>query len=409
MYGFSTRAIHRKAAKKDVHGALRVPVYDCVAFEHDDAMSLKLSFEGKKPAHVYSRITNPTVEDFEQRIRDLAGGIAVVAVSSGMAAISNTVMALAESGSNVVTTKKIFGNTLALFEKTFAPWGLETRCVSMTDIDAVDAAIDKHTRAVFLESITNPHLEVADLKQLSQVTQKRGIPLVLDNTVMTPYLLNSKDAGVNIEILSSTKSISGGATSVGGVIIDNGNFDWNSTPKLKENAKKFGKMAFAATLRTDIYRNTGACLSPHNAYLQSLGLETLSLRLDKMCSNSQKLAEFLERHEQVESVQYPGLPSSPYHETANKLFHGKCGGIVTFDLSSQEACFSFIDKLKLIRRATNINDNKTLILHPASTIFGEFGEEEKKVMGVGSTLLRLSVGIEDYEDILQDLKRGFDK
>lgn len=406
MYSFATRAIHRRTTKKDVHGALRVPVYDCVAFEHDDAMSMKLSFEGKKPAHVYSRITNPTVEDFEQRIRELSGGLAVVAVSSGMAAITNTIMALADSGSNIVTTKKIFGNTLSLFEKTLKPWGLDTRCVSMTDTAALEAAIDQGTRAVFLESITNPHLEVADLQQISQVTERHGVPLVLDNTVMTPYLLDSKKAGVNIEILSSTKFISGGATTVGGVIIDNGNFDWKRSKKLVDTAGKFGRMAFAAALRSDVYRNIGACLSPHNAFLQSLGLETLSLRIDKTCMTAQRVAEYLERCGQMVSVNYPGLPSSPFHETAAKLFGKKFGGILTFDLPTQEACFAFIDKLQLIRRATNINDNKTLVLHPASTIFAEYGDAEKEVMGVRPTMLRLSVGIEDYDDILHDLQRG---
>ncbi|MDP2106040.1 MAG: PLP-dependent transferase, partial [Desulfobulbaceae bacterium] len=286
MYGFSTRAIHRRPTKKDVHGALRAPVYDSVAFEHDDAQSLKLSFEGKKPGHLYSRITNPTVEDFEQRIREISGGLAVVAVSSGMAAISNTIMALAESGANIVTTRKIFGNTLALFEKTLQPWGLETRCVSMADTEAIEKAIDENTRALFLESITNPHLEVADIEAIGRVAQRFGVPLVLDNTVLTPYLFDSKAAGVNIEILSSTKAISGGGTSVGGLIIDNGNFDWRKAQKLAERAGQFGRMAFIAALRADVYRNTGSCLAPHNAYLQSLGLETLSLRLDKTCANT---------------------------------------------------------------------------------------------------------------------------
>lgn len=408
-YAFATRAIHRKTAKRDVHGALRVPVYDCVAFEHDDAMSLKLAFEGKKPAHVYSRITNPTVEDFEQRIRELSGGLAVVAVASGMAAISNTIMTLAESGANLVTTSKIFGNTLALFEKTFKPWGLETRCVSMTDIAALEAAIDAGTRAVFLETITNPHLEVADLRQISQVTHRHGVPLVLDNTVMTPYLFDAKAVGVNIEILSSTKAISGGATTVGGVIIDHGNFDWQRAPKLAGLAGKFGRLAFTAALRADVYRNTGACLSPHNAFLQSLGLETLSLRLDKICSNALRLAESLQGQAQVVAVDYPGLPASPSYQNAVKLFGGKGGGLVTFELASQEACFAFMDRLRLISRATNINDNKTLILHPASTIFAEYGEAEKERMGVRSTMLRLSAGIEDYQDLVDDLRRGFDR
>ncbi|NOX26418.1 MAG: O-acetylhomoserine aminocarboxypropyltransferase/cysteine synthase [Deltaproteobacteria bacterium] len=406
MYGFATRAIHRRPFKKDVHGALRVPVYDCSSFEHDDSRSLQLSFAGKKPAHVYSRITNPTVEDFEQRLRELSGGLAALATSSGMAAISNTIMALAGSGTNIVTTKKIFGNTLALFEKTLQPWGLVTRCVSMSELDEIERAIDAKTCAVFLESMTNPHLEVADIGRISRLTHERGVPLVLDNTVMTPYLFNSKEAGADIEILSSTKSISGGGTVVGGVIIDNGTFDWLRSPKLAVKAESFGKMAFIAALRADVYRNIGACMSPHNAYLQTLGLETLSLRLDKTCANTQKIADFLENQPHIAAVHYPGLVSSPYHEIAARLFHGKYGGVLTFDLADQDSCFALMDSLQLIKRATNINDNKTLILHPASTIFVEYGEAEKTAMGLRSTMLRLSVGIEDYEDLLDDLQRG---
>ena len=408
MHGFTTRAIHGSRVRKDIHGSLRVPVYDSVAFEHESAQSIRLSFEGKKPAHAYSRISNPTVEDFEQRMKALSGGLAALAVSSGMAGITNTVLTLAEAGANIVTTRKIFGNTLSLFEHTLKPWGLTARYVSMTDPGEIEGAIDAGTRAVFMESITNPHLEVADCREISRITDKHGIPLVMDNTVMTPYLFNTGEAGVNIEILSSTKSISGGATSVGGVIIDNGNFDWRKAPKLSARAEKFGEMAFVSALRADVYRNTGACLAPHNAYLQSLGLETLSMRLDKTCANTLKVAEFLAGHPKVPALHYPGLAASPHHETAMALFRGKCGGILTFDLPDRDTCFQLIDSLRVIRRATNINDNKTLILHPASTIFAEYSEEEKAVMGIRPTMLRLSVGIEDHEDLLEDLQRGLE-
>ncbi len=408
MKGFTTKAVHGASLKKDVHGSLRMPVYDSVAFEHESARSIQLTFEGKKPAHAYSRISNPTVEDFEQRLRLLSGGTAVLAVASGMAAISNTILALAETGTNIVTTRYLFGNTLSLFEKTLKPWGLEVKYVSMTDPDEVDSAIDANTRAVFVESITNPQLEVADCSQLSVVSKKHGVPLVMDNTLLTPYLFNTKKAGVNIEVLSSTKYISGGATSVGGVIIDNGNFAWYKSPRLGNLAKKTGQMAFIAALRQEIYRNVGACMSPHNAYLQSLGLETMSLRIEKSCANTMQLAKFLEQHAKVKAVHYPGLPSSPYFAIAGKQFNNKYGGLLTFDLESREACFAFIDRLQLIRRATNLNDNKTLILHPASTIFTEYSEEEKLAMGVRPTMLRLAVGIEDHEDLLEDLERGFE-
>lgn len=406
MKGFATKAVHGVRLKKDVHGSLRMPVYDSVAFEYESARDMQLAFEGKKPAHAYSRISNPTVEDFEQRLRLLSGGVAVLAVASGMAAISNTILVLAEAGSNIVTTRNLFGNTLSLFEKTFKPWGMEVRYVSMTDPSEVDRSIDANTRAVFMESVTNPQLEVADCNKISEVTRKHGIPLVMDNTLMTPYLFNTKKAGVNIEVLSSTKYISGGATSIGGIIIDNGNYDWRSAPRLADWEKKSGQMAFIAALRQEIYRNIGACMSPHNAYLQSLGLETMGLRIEKCCANTQAVAEFLEHHPKVKEVYYPGLSSSPFYTIATKQFSNKYGGLLTFDLESQKDCFSFIDSLQLIRRATNINDNKTLIIHPSSTIFAEYSENQKLEMGVRPTMIRLAVGIEDYEDLLEDLERG---
>lgn len=408
MLGFTTRAIHGPRAKQDVHGALRVPVYDTVTFEHQDSRSLQLTFEGKKPAHAYSRISNPTVEYFEQTIRLLSGGLAVLAVSSGMAAISNTILALGGAGKNVVTSRHLFGNTLSLFEKTLSAWGLEVQYVSMTDLGSIDQALNDDSCALFLESITNPQLEVADCARIAEITKAHGVPLILDNTVMTPYLFNSKDVGVDIEILSSTKYISGGGTSVGGLIIDNGSFDWAQSPRLAAKAKKFGPMAFMASLRQGIYRDVGACLTPHNASLQSLGLETMALRIDKSCANSMLIASFLEGHEKVQETHYPGLPGTRDRQTAVRQFGNKFGGILTFDLKSQAECFLLMDRLQLIKRATNINDNKSLIIHPSSTIFTEYSPSEQEAMGVRPTMLRLAIGIEDGEDLQNDLEKGLE-
>ncbi|HEB49227.1 MAG TPA: O-acetylhomoserine aminocarboxypropyltransferase/cysteine synthase [Desulfobulbus sp.] len=406
MKGFTTRAIHGGMPGPEAHGALRTPVYDTVAYEHEDARSLQLAFEGRKPAHVYSRITNPTVQDLEQKLRLLSGGMAVLAVSSGMAAISNTVLALAEAGANIVTSRHLFGNTISLFEKTLAPWGLEVRYVDMTDPDAVEQAIDANTRALYLESITNPQLEVADCALVAEIGTGRNVPLVVDNTLMTPYLFATAGAGVAVELLSSTKYISGGATSLGGIIIDNGTFDWHHAPRLAEGARRTGPMAFIGGLRQEVYRDTGACLAPHNAYLQSLGLETMGLRIDRSCANAMRIARYLAEHPAVRSVHYPGLPDSPFHDTARRQFGGRFGGILTFDLEDRSSCFSLMDRLRVIRRATNINDNKTLILHPHSTIFAEYTDGEKKAMDIRPTMLRLSAGIEDHDDILEDLEEA---
>ncbi|MDP2646245.1 MAG: aminotransferase class I/II-fold pyridoxal phosphate-dependent enzyme [Desulfobacterales bacterium] len=408
MKGFSTKAVHGRKLKPDVHGALRFPVYDSVAFEYENARDIQLAFEGKKPAHSYTRITNPTVEDFEQRINLIADSLAVVAVSSGMAAISNLILTIAETGANIVTTKFLFGNTYSLFERTFKPWGLQVKYVNFNDMDMLQNAIDEKTRAVFLEIITNPQLQVPDIGKIAEIARKKNVPLVVDGTVTTPYIFKSADFGVSVEVLSSTKYISGGATTVGGLIIDNGNFDWKNNPNLKDAVKYFGNFSLVMTLKREVFRNIGACLSPHNAYLQALGLETLDLRIDKSCANALQVSEYLAGCKKVRSVNYPGLKASRYHEIARKQFKDKFGGILTFELADKKACFAFMDNLRLIKRATNINDNKTLILHPWSTIYCEFSPEEKGQMGVSESMLRLSVGIEDVEDIVEDIDNSLE-
>lgn len=407
MRGFSSVAIHGGNAAP--HGALRPPLYDCVAFEHEDAAAIAGTFSGRRPAHAYTRITNPTVSDFEERLRQLTGAFAVLAVSSGMAAISNTLLTLGGRGSNIVTTRKIFGNTWSLFTRTLAPWGLETRCVDMTDPEAVAAAIDGHTCAVFLESISNPGLEVADCAAICRAAATKQVPVVLDNTLTTPYLFDSRAAGVAVEILSTTKYISGGGATVGGVIIDNGLFDWRHSPRLADAARRYGKMAFVGSLRREIHRNVGACLAPHNAALQILGLETMALRIDRSCATALAVATFLKDHPRVAAVHYPGLAGSPFHEVAVRQFGRGCGGLLTFDLEDQAACWRCMDALSMIRRATNVNDNKSLILHPASTIGAEFSPEERAALGLRPTMLRLSVGIEDVDDMIDDLSQALDQ
>jgi O-acetylhomoserine (thiol)-lyase len=286
MKGFATKAVHGDMHTKDMHGALRMPIYDSVAFEHESARDIQLSFEGKKPSHSYSRISNPSVEDFEQRIRLLFDAFGVIAVSSGMAAIANVIMTLGKAGSNIVTSRFLFGNTFSLFEKTLKAWGLEARYIDMTDLQALDKSIDENTCAIFFEVITNPQMEVVDVGKISSIAEKYNIPVILDGTLTTPYIFKSQEFGVNIEVISSTKYISGGATTIGGLIIDYGTFDWEYCQRLKEDAGKFGDFTLLLKLKREVYRNLGACLAPHNACMQTLGLETLSLRIDKSCINA---------------------------------------------------------------------------------------------------------------------------
>ena len=408
MKGMTTKAVHGALEKKDAHGSLRFPVYDNVAFEFEKAADMQKAFEGRKLAHAYSRISNPTVADFENRLRLVADAAGVIATSSGMAAISNVILAIAESGTNIVTTRFLFGNTYSLFENTLKAWGLDILYVDMADAPALEKAINDKTRAVFLETITNPQLQVADLGRITAIAHKKGVPVVVDSTMTTPWLLKTKETGVDIEVLSSTKYISGGATSIGGAILDNGLFPWSRNPKLAPWAEKFGPFALLNLLRREVARNIGACMAPHNAYLQTLGMETMGLRVKKSSENALALARFLDAHPKVSGVNYPGLGGSLSYDVARKQLRDGFGGILTFRLPSKSACFQLMDSLSLIRRATNLNDNKTLILHPASTIFCEYSGEEKEQMGVDDTLIRLSAGIEDLDDLLDDLKKGLE-
>ncbi len=405
-YKFITKILNTRFLKEDAHGAMHMPVYENVAFEFKNAEDLELAFQGKKPAHMYSRISNPTVENFEQRIRSVTDATGVIALSSGMAAISNLFLAIAGRGDNIITSKHLFGNTYSLFERTLKQWGLEVRYADLKDAAQVTKLIDAKTVAVYLETITNPQLEVVDIKALADKLKPKGVLLIADTTLTPPYIFKAKDFGVDIEVLSSTKYISGGATSVGGLIIDYGSFDWSKNNYLKSQAKKYGPFTLLQHLRREAYRNLGACMSAQAAFLQSIGLETLPLRVDVSCSNALKIAKFLSGLKTVKGVNYPGLETSPDYSLAKKQFGNNPGSILTFDLESKEAAFKFMNKLQLIRRSTNLNDNRTLIIHPASTIFCEYDAATLKQMGVRDTMLRLAVGIEDVEDLVEDINRS---
>ncbi len=405
---FITKILHNSFPKEDPHGSLHMPVYENVAFEFKTAEDIELAFQRKKPAHAYSRITNPTVEAFEKRIQAVTDSVGVVALSSGMAAISNIILAIASAGDNIITSKHLFGNTYSLFSSTLKNWGLDARFADLTKPESIETLVDSNTRAIFFETVTNPQMEVADIKALSAVAKKHNILLISDSTLTPPYAFKSKNFGVDIDVLSSTKYISGGAISVGGLIIDNGTYDWSKNPKFKIESKQFGPFALMTLLRRNVYRNLGSCMSPHGAFLQSVGLETLPLRLDASCNNTLKIAEFLESDSRIKSVDYPGLKSSAFYAISQIQFGSRSGGLFTFDLESKEQCFVFLNKLKLIRRSTNLNDNRTLILHPASTIFCEYDADLKKEMGVRESMIRLSVGIEDVEDLINDFRNALE-
>lgn len=407
--GFTAGVLATECAKADPHGALSVPVYQNAAFEFPTAEAMELAFTGRTADHAYSRITNPTVEHFERRVREATGALSVTALNSGMAAIVNMFVTLARAGANVVTSPHLFGNTYSLLKSTLADFGVETRFAEMTDPEAVAAKIDRNTCVVFLEIITNPQMEVADLTVLSAVCRAGGVPLVADTTVVPFSVFRAADLGVDIEVVSSTKYLSGGATGLGGLIVDYGTFDWSRSPKLSAAAKAYGvdpREAFTAKLKREIHRNIGAYMTPQAAYMQSLGLETLEVRYARVSQTALEVARGLEGMPGVVAVNYPGLPSNRFHGVAVRQYGEAPGAMLTFDLASQEACYGFMDRLRLVRRATNLFDNKSLAIHPWSTIFGTFPEAVRRLMGLSPRTIRLSVGLEDAADVLADIRQA---
>ena len=401
-----TKILHTPYAKPDAYNALSMPVYQSAAFEFDSAEAMEAAFLGKSTEHSYSRITNPTVQYFESRVQTITGGFSVTALNSGMAAITNTLIAIAKTGSNIVTSKHLFGNTYSFITSTLGDFGVEARFCDLTNTEEVAAAVDKNTCAIFVEIISNPQLEVVDLKALSTIAKQNNIPVVADTTIVPFCAFNAKDWGVNIEVVSSTKYISGGATSIGGLIIDYGNFNWLTSTKLGSLAKQFGPAAFTVKLRKEIHRNLGAYMTPQVAYQQTLGLETLSLRYERATMNCLLLASKLENIKAIVAVNYCGLASHKYYEISKKQFGERPGAMLTIDLASRNDCFNFLNKLKLIKRATNLFDNKSLAIHPASTIFGTFTPEVRRDINVSDNTIRISVGLENVEDLFADIEQA---
>ena len=402
--GYTTKVLSTAYPKQDAFNSLQMPVYETVAFEFETAEDIADAFQDRKPAHVYSRSSNPTVEYFEHKVADVTDARGVLAVTSGMAAISNVILAVVRSGENILTSSHLFGHTYGLFRKTLPDLGIETRFVDLLNPDSLEKHIDEKTRMIFFETVTNPQIEVVDIQKLVTITAKFKLLVVADSTLTPCNVFNARSLGIDIEVMSSTKFISGGATSVGGIIVDTGVNDWSGVPKLLEAREKAGERALIVKLRKEIYRNFGSCMAPRTAQMQSLGLDILALRVERSFNNCLRIAEYLNDHEKVTEVNYPGLAGSPYYDLSKSQFKGVPGSILTFDLDTQEACFKFMNKLKIIRRATNMNDNKSLIIHPWTTIYSEFSEKERLSMKVRSTMMRLSVGIEDFEDLIEDIE-----
>lgn len=384
-----TIAIHTPYVRPDAYGALAVPIYNNVSFEFKDAQEMSDAFCNRIKAPDYARIANPTVTQFEQRVKALTDADHVTAFNSGMAAISTALLAVVAQGKNVVTSRHLFGNTLAFISGTLLRLGVKPRLRDLTNLEAVEAAIDEQTACVFLEIVTNPQLEVADLKAIAEIAHRKGVPVIADSTVIPFTETNLKDLGVDVEVVSSTKYISGGGTSLGGLIIDYGTF-----PDINKRVKY------------DLLINLGVYMTPQTAYMQTLGLETLDVRYQQQAANALWLAKALQNEQAIADVNYVGLSDNPYHELAQQQFGPTAGAMLTIDLASKEACFEFLNRLKLIHRATNLFDSRTLAIHPASTIFGLFPDRQLEQMDVRQTTIRLSVGLEAPEDILADIQQA---
>ena len=417
-----TLAIHAGYSPDPTTKAVAVPIYQTTSYAFDDTQHGADLFDLKVAGNIYTRIMNPTTDVLEKRVAALEGGVAALAVASGMAAITYAIQTIAGVGDNIVSVAKLYGGTYNLFAHTLPRQGIEVRFAPHDDIAALEALIDANTKAVFCESIGNPAGNIVDLKALADAAHRHGVPLIVDNTVATPILCRPFEHGADIVVHSLTKYIGGHGTSIGGIVVDSGTFPWAdnkerfpllNTPDASYHGvtytEAFGPAAFIGRCRVVPLRNMGAALSPFNAFLILQGLETLALRMERHCANARQVAEFLQNHPQVSWVKYAGLVDHPEHELAQRYMGGQPASILSFGIvGGIEAAARFIDALQLVVRLVNIGDAKSLACHPASTTHRQLNDEELARAGVSRDLVRLSIGIEHIDDILEDLGQALE-
>lgn len=419
--GFDTLALHAGHVPDTATGARAVPIYASTSFVFKDSDHAARLFDLAEAGNIYSRVTNPTQEVLELRIAALEGGVGALAVASGQAATAFSILALANPGDNIISSTDLYGGTYTLFQDEFKRLGITPRFVDGRDFGGFEAAIDDRTKAVFLELIGNPRLDIIDLERISTIAHARGVPVIVDATTATPYLNRPFDWGADIVVHSATKYIGGHGTSIGGLIVDSGKFNWANDrfPEFtRPNAsyhglvytEAFGELAYITKVRTQLLRNIGAAISPFNAFLLLQGLETLGLRMDRHSRNALAVAQFLREHPKVNWVVYPGLPEHPSHPLAQKYLPKGQSGLVGFGITGGRVAGSrFIEGLKLFSHLVNIGDAKSLAVHPASTTHRQLSPEQQYATGVTDDYVRLSVGIETIDDILADLDHGLSK
>lgn len=406
---FNTALLHKNFRGDSATGATLTPVYQSSAFEHESAEKLEKIFTNRAPGFSYTRISNPTIDAFEKRMTALEGGVGSVACASGMAALFNALTNILRFGDEVVSSASLYGGSIDLFRDLEA-FGITTHYVENGHLEAFEKATNEHTRLYFAETIGNPGLDVTDIRALADFAHAKGLPLIIDNTVATAYLVKPIVLGADVVVNSSSKYINGSSNSISGVITDSGRFKWNKEryPGMADFIK-FGPFAYTAKLRNGLFRNTGACLSPQNAFLNSIGLETLGLRMERISDNALKLASHIQETYPQLTVNYPGLPTSDFYQIAKQQFSSHFGGIFTIRVGNRQRAFSIINNLKLPLKVSNIGDTKTLVIHPESTISVHSSEEEKRAAGVYEDLIRVSVGIEDIEDLIEDFDQAIQK
>lgn len=418
-YGFDTLQIHAGARPDPATGARQTPIYQTTAYVFRDADHAAALFNLQEVGYIYSRLTNPTVAVLQERIATLEGGVGAVCCSSGHAAQIMALFPLMAPGRNVVVSTRLYGGSITQFSQTIKRFGWSAKFVDFEDIDAVAAAIDEDTRAVFCESVANPGGYVTDLPAVAKVAEAAGLPLIVDNTSATPYLCNPIALGATLVVHSMTKYLTGNGTVTGGVVVDSGNFDWSASDKFPSLSQPepayhglkfhetFGPLAFTFHGIAIGLRDLGMTLNPQAAHYTLMGIETLSLRMERHCENAQTIAEWLEQDDRIEKVTYAGLASSPYHDRAKALFPRGTGGLFTVALKGgYEACVDLVGKLELFSHVANLGDTRSLIIHPASTTHRQLTEEQQVAAGAGPNVVRISIGIENAADLIRDLDQA---
>ena len=421
-FKFETLQLHAGQVVDATTKSRAVPIYQTTSFVFDDTQEGAELFALQKAGNIYTRITNPTTSAFEERIAALEGGVGALATASGMAAITYTILALAHAGDHVVAASTIYGGTFNLLKETLPRYGITTTFVDIDNLEEVEAAIKDNTKLVLIETLGNPVINIPDIEKIAEIAHKHQIPLVADNTFATPYLINVFSHGVDIAVHSATKFIGGHGTTIGGVIVDSGKFDWAASgkfPQLVEEDPSYhnisytrdvGAAAFIVAARVQLLRDMGAALSPFNSFLLLQGLETLSLRVERHVQNAEKIVDFLVNHSKVEKVNYPKLPDSPYHALAEKYLPKGVGSIFTFHVKGGEAeARKVIDNLEIFSNLANVADAKSLVVHPATTTHAQLSDSDLEAAGVTKNQIRLSIGLENVDDLIVDLRLALEK